>query len=87
MTTSTASIRSAGLVLNLTIVKRERIRSQLSQEDVAGRLAVTRAYLTHLETGAKQPSVALLRRMAKFWQIPVHDLVTAANAEVVLAEM
>lgn len=83
--TQTSSIKSASLMLNTTIVKRERIRSQLTQEDVARRLAIGRAYLTHLETGTKQPSVALLRRMAKFWSIPVHDLVTSSDAEAVLA--
>ncbi len=47
----------------------------LTQVDLAEKASVERSYLTKLETGDKvNPSLAVLRRLAKSLRVPVADL-------------
>jgi transcriptional regulator with XRE-family HTH domain len=83
--TSASSIAFMGMALNQTVMRRERIRSGLSQAQVAEKLGIERSYVARLESGAKQPSVALLERIAELWRIPTHDLVAPVDAATQLA--
>lgn len=85
--TKSTSIAAEGLALNRSIIKRERLRSGLSQGEVAKRLDIERSYVTSLETGRKQPSYALLERIAELWHMPPHDLVTTKDAAETLAKI
>ena len=87
MTTKPPSIAGADLALNRTMIRRERIRSGLSQQDVAERLEIDRSYLSCLEAGKKQPAWSLLERMAKLWKIPIADLTVSAEAGKVAAKV
>ena len=87
MTTKPPSIAGADLALNRTMIRRERIRSGLSQKDVAERLEIDRSYLSCLESGRKQPAWSLLERMSKLWKVPVADLTVSAEAGKVAAKV
>ena len=57
------------------IIKAQRQSKGISQRTLAKRIGVTGAYITMLETGQrKNPSLAILRRIAKILGVPVTDL-------------
>ena len=87
MTTKPPSIAGAGLALNRTMVRRERIRSGLSQQDVAELLKIDRSYLSCLESGRKQPAWSLLERMSTLWKVPIADLTISAETGKVAAKV
>jgi putative transcriptional regulator len=51
-----------------------RIRDQLTQEDLANRLGVTRQTINAVEQGKYQPSLYLAFQCAKLFGVPVEDL-------------
>ena len=57
------------------IIRRLRQVQELSQEDLAGKLGVTRTYLSMVENDKKRASLGFLRDVASFFQIPVALLV------------
>lgn len=85
MTTKPPTIAAMGMRLNCSVMKRERVRSGLSQKDLAEKIGVERSYVAHLENGSKQPTVAVLERIAAHWQMPTHDLTVPKDAAETLA--
>lgn len=56
-------------------LRRLREQQGLSQKALGGRAKVTDAYVAQLETGVrKNPSLAVLKRLAKALGVPVTDL-------------
>lgn len=57
------------------IIRRLRQVQGVSQEELAGKLGVTRTYLCMLENDKKKASLSFLRETAAFFRIPVALLV------------
>jgi XRE family transcriptional regulator, master regulator for biofilm formation len=58
-----------------TVLKQQRERQSMTQEELAKRAKVTQAYVTHLERGIrKNPSLVVLKRLAKALGVPVTEL-------------
>ena len=52
-----------------------REKKGLTQEELAGRVGVTKAYISQLESGArKNPSLVVLKRLAKALRVPITEL-------------
>ena len=85
MTSKPPTIARMGMRLNTTVMKRERTRSGMSQKDLAEKIEVERSYIAHLENGTKQPTVAVLERIAANWSMPVCDLTVPKDAAETLA--
>lgn len=47
----------------------------IKQGDFAKEMGISEAFVTYMIHGYKMPSVALLKRMADFFQVPIDDLV------------
>lgn len=47
----------------------------IKQGDFAKEMGISEAFVTYMIQGYKMPSVALLKRMAEFFQVPIDDLV------------
>jgi transcriptional regulator with XRE-family HTH domain len=59
------------------MVKRLRTRRALSQSELATRARISQAYLSRLEAGVQEnPSVAVLKRLAKALGVPATALLT-----------
>lgn len=57
------------------VIRRLRERRKLTQEALAARAGMARGYLAKLEAGhSGNPSVAVLRRLAKALRVKVADL-------------
>jgi len=56
-----------------------RAAEGLSQAELAARLGVSRAHLSQIENGHKQPSLPLVRGLAEIFQIPVAVLLADEN--------
>jgi transcriptional regulator with XRE-family HTH domain len=54
-----------------TAIKLIRTSSGLKQKDVATRLGVTSNYVSLVESGNREPSVSLLKRLATIFGVPV----------------
>ena len=54
-----------------TAIKLIRTSSGLKQKDVATKLGVTSNYVSLLESGNREPSVSLLKKMATIFGVPV----------------
>lgn len=57
-------------------VRRLRLAADLSQEAVAERMGVDRAYVSTLELGKRNPTVITLWRIAEAFQVRLVDLVS-----------
>jgi transcriptional regulator with XRE-family HTH domain len=52
-----------------------REKRGLTQEELAGKVGVTKAYISQLESGArKNPSLVVLKRLAKALRVPITAL-------------
>jgi transcriptional regulator with XRE-family HTH domain len=60
-----------------TVLKAARTRSGMSQQTLAGGAGADRSYLSMLERGLQQPTLAMLLRIAKALDTPPAQLVTA----------
>ena len=56
-------------------LKKLREARAMTQETLATKIGVSRAYLSRLEMGRHDPSLSLLRRLAKALKVPVGRLV------------
>ncbi len=56
-----------------------RTAQGLSQTGLASELSITRAYLSQVENGHKEPSLVLLRKIAEFFDIPLAVLLADEN--------
>jgi transcriptional regulator with XRE-family HTH domain len=54
-----------------TAIKLIRTSSGLKQKDVAIRLGVTSNYISLVESGNREPSVSLLKKLATIFDVPV----------------
>lgn len=52
-----------------------RINSKLSQADLAERAGISQGYLSSLERGEKQPTLPILKKLAKALNISVAALI------------
>ena len=57
------------------VLKRARTRRKLTQEQLADLVGVHKIILSRLERGDRQPSMALLQRLAAKLKVKVADLV------------
>lgn len=51
------------------VLRRIRIEKNLSQEELAARLNVSRSYISYLESGRRYPSIEMLIALAKALEI------------------
>ncbi len=56
-----------------------RTAEGLSQVELANELGISRAYLSQIENGHKQPSLPFMRKAAAFFQIPLAVLLADEN--------
>jgi transcriptional regulator with XRE-family HTH domain len=56
-------------------IARRRARKKLTQEDLAKRAKIHRVYLAKIETGAQEPTLKVLRRIAAALDTTVEKLV------------
>ena len=56
------------------VLKARRLELGLTQEDLAGETDLDRPFITVMESGAKQPSISVLWRLAGGLQITMSDL-------------
>jgi putative transcriptional regulator len=55
-------------------IKVQRARKNITQEELAAQIGVTRKTINTIETGKFVPSTILAIRMARFFEIPVEEL-------------
>ena len=68
-----------------------RQQRKLSQGQLAMRVGVHRSYIYKIEQGRRIPAVAVLERLATYFECPMHDLIgikskVSANVEPVVHE-
>lgn len=51
-----------------------RIFHDLKQHELAVRLGISKSYLSEIETGRKSPSVEIIEKYAKIFQIPASSI-------------
>jgi transcriptional regulator with XRE-family HTH domain len=51
-----------------------RVFHDMTQKDLAVQLGITNSHLSEIESGKKQPSMALLQRYSEVFDIPVSSL-------------
>lgn len=63
-------------------VRRFRVRSKLTQKDLANAVEVTRQTIIAVEKGRYDPSLRLALRLARFFGVPVEDLFLYSTREL-----
>lgn len=71
--TSTSPIRN--------LVRQHRLLADITQQDLADRVGVTRQTIVSIEKGNYTPSVALALTLAKAFAVPVETLFQLQNGE------
>jgi len=56
------------------VLKRARVRRKLTQVELATKVGVHKITISRLERGNRQPSMALLQRLAKALKVKVTEL-------------
>ena len=56
-------------------VQRFRKKTDMSQEDVAHKVGISRAYMGYIEQGRNVPSLEVLQKIAKVLKVKLSDLV------------
>jgi DNA-binding XRE family transcriptional regulator len=69
------------LASGVTPLKAWREGRGLTQAALSRRAGLSRAYLAQIEAGAREPSLAVLRRLAAVLELLADDLLPAANRE------
>jgi transcriptional regulator with XRE-family HTH domain len=54
-----------------TAIKLIRTSSGLKQKEIASRLGVTSNYISLVESGSREPSISLLKKLARILGVPV----------------
>lgn len=62
------------------ILLKKRKEKDLTQQEVADALDITRAYYGHIETGARNPTLKLAKKIADFYDEDVETLFFADNS-------
>lgn len=73
--------RSRRFVANRAECVRARVVAGLTLGSASATLGCTSTHLGYIETGLRQPSPALLGRMAELYGVPVEDLFTVLGSE------
>lgn len=60
-------------------IKVERAKLNITQEDLAQQLQVSRQSINAIETGKFVPSTILSLKMARFFKISIHDIFELEN--------
>lgn len=71
---------NAGWVELGQVIRRYRVAAGLSQEQLAERSGLHATYLSQIETGKRNLSVQVLRRVAAGLGVPAAELVAAAES-------
>lgn len=56
-------------------VQRYRKKTEMSQEEVAHKVGISRAYMGYIEQGRNVPSLEILEKIAKAIKVKLSDLV------------
>ncbi len=64
------------------LIKVERARHDLSQQELADKLGITRQSIYAIESGKFIPSTLLAMKMARFFNIKVEELFTLEENEI-----
>lgn len=64
------------------LIKVERARHNLSQQELADKLGITRQSIYAIESGKFTPSTLLALKMARFFNIKVEDLFELEDNEI-----
>ncbi len=54
----------------------KKVRGKMSQEEAANKIGISRARLSHYETGRSEPDSEILGRLAKFYNVTTDYLIT-----------
>ena len=65
-------------MIGLKLIRKER---KLNQQKVAMDLHISRESLSYYENGKREPSLALLVEMSKYFNVSIHYLVTGEEFE------
>jgi transcriptional regulator with XRE-family HTH domain len=57
-------------------MKRIRLQKGMTQGDICRKLDLDRAYISHLESGKKNPTLATIEKIAKTLNVSIADLLT-----------
>ena len=57
-------------------LRKIRIKKNLNQQKVALDLHISREALSHYETGKREPSLAMLLQMSKYFGVSIEYLIT-----------
>ncbi len=60
-------------------IKELRIQQMYSQSEIAKELGVSRAIISYIESDEKMPSLPLLKRLAKLFEVSLDYLVNEEN--------
>ncbi|MFB0551263.1 MAG: helix-turn-helix transcriptional regulator [Nitrososphaeria archaeon] len=63
-------------------MRRFRVRSKLTQKDLADAVEVTRQTIIAVEKGRYDPSLRLALRLARFFGVPIEDLFLYSTREL-----
>ena len=64
------------------LIKVERARHNMSQQDLADRLGITRQSVHAIETGKFVPSTVLALKMAQLFDLNVEDIFTLEESDI-----
>lgn len=64
------------------LIKVERARHDMSQQDLADRLGITRQSVHAIETGKFVPSTTLALKMARLFRLKVEDLFMLEDSDI-----
>lgn len=56
-----------------------KLRGKMSQEEVAEKVGISRARLSHYETGRSEPDSEILGKLAEFYNVTTDFLITGKN--------
>lgn len=65
-----------------TVLRRYRLQSDVSQEELAYRAGVDRTYISRLERGIRQPTITTLLGLANALGVSAAELVAATESEL-----
>lgn len=62
------------------LVREWRVQRGYSQEGFAYRCGIHRTYMTHIELGSKMPSIQVVAKIARGFEVELSELFTALEA-------
>ena len=68
-------------------IRRLRVRNGLSQEGLALEAEIDRSYMSRLERGVENPTIAILDKVARALKTPVAELFSAIGAAAAVTNL